>query len=232
MMSAATVLMGSPVAAMSCPFTTNNMAKYPRYPGDPNATFQFPAQHWMRGLLGGYLDGGTLPVSTDPMLCADILRVPTGKSCTQPSDCNAAGNEICSSGRCLAPIPVCPQLNELYVAVDEVPIPTSMTASNPIPSGTIELKDAADPKKTRTADILAVFSAIPGDAGYSPVCRLRFFDKKKVSCVASEPDAIAPRPLCSVAELKASPGAVLTTDSMGKPIPNYYVHCLFQKKSQ
>jgi hypothetical protein len=232
MMSVATVLMKTPIAGDSCPFVTGSTAKYPRYPGDPEANFQFPAQHWLRGLLGGYLDGGSLPVTTDPLLCADILRVATGKSCSMTSDCNAAGNEVCTSGRCLAPIPVCPQVNDLYVAVDEVPIPSAMTAGNPMANATVELKDAADPTKKRTADILAIFSATPADPGYSPVCRLRFFDKKKVTCSRSEPDMIAPRPLCSAAEIKASPGAVLSADSMGKPIPNYYVHCLFEKKSQ
>lgn len=232
MMSVATVLMKTPIAGDSCPFVTGATTKPPAYPGDPEGSFQFPSQHWLRGLLGGYLDGGDLPVTTDPTLCADILRVPTGKSCTMPSDCNAAANEICSSSRCLAPLPVCPQLNDLYVASDEVPLPTSTTLSNPIPNATIELKDAADPTKKRTADILAIFSATPADPGYSPVCRLRFFDKKKVVCARNEPDTIAPRPLCSAAEIKASPGAVITTDTMGRPLPNYYVHCLFQKKSQ
>ncbi len=231
MMSVATVLMKTPIAGDSCPFVTGSSAKYPRFPGDPDASFQFPSQHWLRGLLGGYLDGGTLPVTTDPAACADILRVPTGKSCTMPSDCNAAANEICSSGRCLAPIPVCPKLNELFVASDEVPVAAT---SNPIPSATIELKDSTDPKKTRTADIMAVFASTPADPDFSPVCRLRYFDKKKLaaSCTRLESDTIAPRPLCSAAEIKAAPGAVLTTDAMGKPIPAIYVHCLFQKKSQ
>lgn len=223
MVSVAAVLMKTPDATESCPFVTGSRARFPRYPGDTEASFQFPSQHWLRGLLGGYLDGGDLPTTTDPMACGDIARIPTGKSCMTVADCNAAGNEVCTSGRCLAPLPICPKVNDLYVAVDEVPVPTSMTVSNPIPSATVTLKDPADMTKTRTADVLAVFSAVPIDPAYSPVCRLRFFDKKKVTCSRTEPDAIAPRPLCSAAEIKASPGAVLTT-------PNYYVHCLFLPK--
>lgn len=236
MVSVATVLMKTPVANESCPFQSGSMAQYPKFPGDPNASFQFPQQHWLRGLLGGYIDGGDLPTTTDPAACADILRYPTGKSCMMTSECNAAANEICSSGRCQAPIPVCPQLNELFVDIGEVPLPTSATLSNPIPNATVSLPDPTapmDPKKARTADILAIFSAVPSDPSYSPVCRLRFFDKKKVTCAASEPsDLVAPRPLCSAAELKAQPDALITKDSMGRPLPTYYVHCLFQKKTQ
>lgn len=234
MMSVATVLMKTPVANESCPTVSGSMAQYPKFPGDPSASFQFPQQHWLRGLLGGYLDGGDVPTTTDPVACADILRYPTGKSCAMTSECNAAANEICTGGRCQAPIPVCPQLNELFVDIGEVPLPTSATLSNPIQSATVDLKDPMDDKKVRKgADILAIFSAVPGDAAYSPVCRLRFFDKKKVTCAASEPtDLIAPRPLCSAKELKAQPDALVTKDSMGKALPNYYVHCLFQKRSQ
>ncbi len=52
-------------------------AIFPMYPGNPQATFQFPTQLWMRGLLGGYLNGGNLPVTTDKTKCPVILL--TGK---------------------------------------------------------------------------------------------------------------------------------------------------------
>lgn len=228
MISVAAPVMSTPDGLASCPFVTGTTARYPAFPGDPAASFQFPSQHWLRGLLGGYLDGGDLPVTTDPTACSSIpVTVATGRTCTAATDCNAAAKETCPSGMCLAPLPICPVLNDLYVAKDEVPVPSTTTAANPIASATVTLKDPADMTKTRTADILAIFSATPGQPGFSPVCRLRFFDKTKVNCGRTEPDAIAPRPLCTPQEIQASPGAVMTTPR------DYYVHCLFlQNKSR
>lgn len=219
MVSVAVPVMQSTVAMKSCPFVLGNTARPPGFPGDPDASFQFPSQHWVRGLLGGYLDGAELPVTTDPMKCPTLVT--TVKDCGMTNPCTGAG-EVCSSGKCVAPVPVCPVLNDLYVAVDEVPIPTTTTVSNPIPSPTVVLKDPMDMTKTRTADILAFFSAVPGQDGYSPVCRLRFFDKKKLDTCNKEPESIAPRPLCTIAEMQAK-GAIMATPR------DYYVHCLFAK---
>lgn len=47
-----------------CPLTAGVTARYPMYPGDPAADFQFPQQAWVRGLLSGYLDGGDVAVTT------------------------------------------------------------------------------------------------------------------------------------------------------------------------
>jgi hypothetical protein len=192
------------------------------YPFDPMASFQFPTQNWLRGLLGGYLDGGDLPITTDPTACGKIAaRVSTGKACQSAMDCNTAAGETCPSTLCMAPLPVCPQVNDLYVAVDEVPVPTSTTAANPIPNPTVVLKDPMDMTKTRTADILAIFGATPGQPGFSPVCKLHFFDKTKVTCAQTENAAIAPRPLCTAQELVNTPSALINTST------TYYVHCLF-----
>ncbi len=78
-----------------------------------------------------------------------------------------------------------------------------------------------DKTKTRAADLLTIFAATPGQPGYSPVCKVHYFDASKVNSGRFESDAIAPRPLCTAAEIVATPGAVLTTT------PNVYVHCLF-----
>jgi hypothetical protein len=219
MVSVAVPVLKSTDASL-CPFVNPALAVYPRFPGDPQANFQFPTQHWLRGLLGGYLDGGDLPVTTDPTLCPAI--VPTVKDCSAMAPCSGAG-ELCSAGKCLAPVPVCPLVNDLYVAKDEVPVPTTAAAiANPMPNRTVTLTDPVDMTMTRSADILAIFSATPGQPGFSPVCRLRFFDKSKVSCGGrAEIDRIAPRPLCTAQEIKSSPGAVVATSR------DYFVHCLF-----
>ncbi len=252
MVSVAVPIMKTPVGMESCPFVMGNTAKYPRFPGDPNADFQFPSQHWLRGLLGGYLDGGDLPISTDPQVCKQIpSRISTGKACMGNMDCNADKAESCSANLCVAPLPVCPLLNDLYVPVDEVwprtgkacsptlacntaageycynsrcfAPPTTAQAANPMASPTVSLPVGDDPKTvpTRTADVMAVFSATPGQPGFSPVCRLRFFDKSKLDCGRIEPGVtIALRPLCSAQEIAQSTAQVATKS-------DYYVHCLF-----
>ena len=203
----------------SCPFVLNGGAIFPMYPGDPQATFQFPTQLWMRGLLGGYLDGGDLPVTTDKTKCPVILL--TGKACPMMTECDATAGEVCSSGNCVAPVPICPLTNDLYVSKDEAPMGSSLNLADPLPNAKITLKDPMDKTKTRAADLLTIFAATPGQPGYSPVCRVHYFDASKVNCGRFESDAIAPRPLCTAAEIVATPGAVLTTT------PNVYVHCLF-----
>jgi hypothetical protein len=248
MVSVAAPIMKTPVGVESCPFVTGNMARYPAYPGDPNASFQFPSQHWLRGLLGGYLDGGDVPTTTDPLLCPAL--VPTLKDCSAMSPCTGPG-EVCNTatGKCTAPVPICPKYNDLYVAVDETwtitaktcsPMmacaageycysgrcftpPAATAAANPLPSATVTLPVGADPKTTmtRSADLMAVFSATPGQQGFSPVCRLRFFDKNKLSCNGrTETETVAPRPLCTAAEIKAA-GAVVATSR------DFFVHCVF-----
>lgn len=223
MVNVAVPVMNTPVGVDSCPFVNGSKARYPSYPGDPQASFQFPAQHWLRGLLGGYLDGGDVPVTTDPTQCPALVQ--TVKDCSLPmTPCTGVG-EVCSNstapGKCMAPVPVCPVVNDLYVPVDEVPVPSTNSVANPIPSPTVTLKDPSDMTRSRTADIMAVFAATPGQAGFSPVCRLRFFDKKKLSCGRAEVESIAPRPLCTADEIKNTAGAVLPTSR------DYYVHCLF-----
>jgi hypothetical protein len=221
MVSVAVPVMSTTQTLMSCPFVSGNMAKAPTFPGDPNATFQFPTQHWLRGLLGGYLDGGDLPVTTDPTKCPAL--VPTVEDCSAMIPCAGPGETCSSAGKCVAPVPICPVVNELFVATDEVPLPTSTSLANPMPNATVTLKDAMDMTKTRVADVMAIFGKSPGQDGFSPVCRLRFFDKTKLSCGRKETDSIAPRPLCTADEIKSTPGAVTDT-----AVP-YYVHCLFAK---
>lgn len=220
-------------ATLACPFVTNNKAVYPKFPGDPAATFQFPSQHWFRGLLGGYLDGGDLPLVTDPTKCPALIQ--TGVSCTADADCEMKVAATCSGGRCacdgatkrcLARLPVCPATNDLYVSKDEVPQPGGMgySADNPIPS-TVTLKDPMDMTKTRVAEPLAIFTATPGQTGYSPVCRLRYFDPALATCTHKEMDAtVAPRTFCTAQELAAQPMAILKTSDV-------YVHCLFLRAS-
>lgn len=254
MVSVAVPIMKTPVPTESCPFVERNTARYPKYPGDPAASFQFPTQHWLRGLLGGYLDGGDLPVSTDPASCASIpVRVSTGKACKTAMDCNSSVGESCPAGLCMAPLPLCPKLNDLYVAVDEVFTKTDKTCSaakpcstsaeeycyhgscyapptgsavqNPIPSPTTMLPDPADMTKTKPYDILSIFTAAPGQPDFSPVCRLRFFDKDKLACGRFEPDTN--RPLCTADEIKSASGALAPTPKS----KDFYIHCLFPKAS-
>lgn len=217
MVSVAVPVGSSTDPTVSCPFVTGSQAKYPRYFGDPDATFQFPSQHWLRGLLGGYLDGGDVPVNTDPMKCPAI--VPTIKSCSMMSPCDTAAGEQCVSSRCLARTPICPVLNELWVSKDEATIPMAANAADPLPNAKVTLKDPADMTKTRSADAIAIFAVAPGQQGFSPVCRVRYYDPSKVSCARKESDSIAPRPLCTVAELMATPDAQVSA-------PEVYVHCL------
>lgn len=219
MVSVAVPVGSSTDPALACPFVSGGMARYPEFPGDPDATFQFPTQSWLRGLLGGYLDGGDLPVTRDPTKCPALLA--TTKACSMTSPCNTAAGEVCgSSGTCVAPVPICPVLNDLYVATTEVPMPSDTNLSDPLPSAKVTLKDTVDPTKTRSADILAIFAATPGQAGYSPVCRVHYFDPAKVTCGRTESESIAPRPLCTAAEIVASPGAIVSTRDV-------FVHCLF-----
>lgn len=219
MVSVAVPIMGSTVAMQSCPFVLGNTTRPPAFPGDPQASFQFASQHWLRGLLAGYLDGGELPVTTDPAKCPALVT--TVKDCSAMSPCSGTG-EVCTAGKCVAPVPICPVYNDLYVASDEVPVPTATTESNPIPNAYVTLKDPMDMTKTRVAEIMAFFSAVPGQTGFSPVCRLKFFDKKKLTTCPMEPEAMLPRPLCTIAEIEAK-GAVISTPR------DYFVHCLFAK---
>ncbi len=204
---------------VSCPFVSGGSAKYPKYPGDPAATFQFPSQTWLRGLLGGYLDGGDLPITTDKTKCPAIVT--TSKACSMTAPCDTAGGEVCAAnGTCLAPLPVCPVFNELYVSKAEVALPTDANLSDPLPSGKVTLKDPMDATKTRSADPMAVFAALPGQPGYSPVCRVRYFDPAKLTCGTEEKGVVAPRRVCTAAEIAATPGAVMATRDV-------FVHCLF-----
>lgn len=208
--------------AAACPFGTGNQAVLPKFPGDPQATFQFPSQHWLRGLLGGYLDGGTVPVTTDRMQCPAI--VPTVKSCSAMTPCDGAAGEVCSAGRCLARVPVCPVQNELWLSKDEVKLPAAGAATwDPFPSGerTVEIK-STDGTMKRSGDILSIFKVLPGQPDFSPVCRVRVFDPAKVTCAQQEGEALKPRPLCTAAELSAQPMAEVSLGSTP-----YYVHCLY-----
>lgn len=209
-----------------CPFVTGSKSVYPKFPGDVSGSFQFPSQSWLRGLLGGYLDGGDVPVTTDPTKCPALVA--TGQSCRMTADCmGMAKGEVCTSSRCLAPLPVCPVVNDLYVAKGEVLLPTETgwSAQNPLPNATVTLKDAVDPMLTRTADILTTFTATPGQPGFSPVCRLRYYDPTKLTCTRKEAEAVAPRTVCTAAEIVASPGALITVNR------EVYVHCLFLQKT-
>lgn len=223
MVSVAVPIGTSTEPGLACPFVTNGGAKFPHFPGDPNATFQFPAQSWLRGLLGGYLDGGDVPVTTDPTKCPALLT--TTKQCSMTMPCEAPG-EVCSAtgtgtGTCLSPVPVCPLINDLYVSTAEAPMPTDTNLNDPLPSGKVTLKDRMDPSKTRIADALAIFAAVPGQPGYSPVCRVHYFEPAKLTCGRQEADAVAPRPLCTAAEIAATPTALVATRDV-------FVHCLFQ----
>jgi hypothetical protein len=190
----------------SCPFASGSTARYPRFPGDPQADFQFPSALWSRGLLGGYLDGGDLPLNTDPLKCPALVS--TGKTCSAMAPCDMAKGEVCASGRCLGRLPLCPVVNDLYVPTNE---------ANNLATGTIELSDM---NGKRTAQVLSIFAATPGQPGFSPVCRLRTYDPAKVTCGRKEAETIAPRPLCTASEIAGSPGAVVAG-------PDRYVHCLF-----
>jgi hypothetical protein len=118
-------------------------------------------------------------------------------------------------------MPICPQINDLYVAVDEVPIPkTAAQMANPIPSLTVVLTDPMKMLPNRDAYIMATFAATPGQAGYSPVCRMHFYNKTMLDCGNVEQGVPLPRPLCTAQQIEAS-GAVITTAS------DSYVHCLF-----
>lgn len=204
----------------ACPFITGNTSKLPKFPGDPMATFQFPSQHWLRGLLGGYLDGGTLPVTTDKLQCPAL--VPTIKSCGAMAPCDTAAGEVCSSGRCLARVPVCPAVNDLWLRKDEVKVPTSGATWDVFGGGerTVDIK-STDGTMTRKGDILSIFKALPGQPGFSPVCRLRVYDPAVAMCAKTEAEALSPRALCTAAELEAQPMAEVALPG------TYYVHCLF-----
>ena len=93
MVSVAVPVGSSTDPALACPFVSGGMARYPKFPGDPDATFQFPTHSWLRGLLGGYLDGGDLPVTRDPTKCPALLA--TTKACSMTSPCNTAAGEVC-----------------------------------------------------------------------------------------------------------------------------------------
>lgn len=220
----------------ACPFVTGSKATYPKSFSDQESSFAFPSQAWFRGLLSGYLDGGELPVSTDPRKCPALFD--SGRACKiesgMPTGCSFTDGEVCTAtdaakpGTCLVPPPVCPVINDLYVSKDEFVPPggTGYDASDPLPraKSIVTLTDPVDMSKTRKADALAVFAAAPSQPGFSPVCRVRWVDLSKLTtCAKSEPDAIRPRPLCSVSEILANPTAILPT-APGKDV---YVHCLF-----
>jgi hypothetical protein len=207
MVNVAAPIMRTREMCAAWPPTAGAIPRYPRYPGDPNADFQFPSQSWLRGLLSGYLDGGDLPVTMEPARCPALIQ--TGKSCGAMMPCDMARAEACVMGRCLAPVPVCPVVNDLYVPQNE------MTA---LATGSVTLMEGGS---SRTADVLAIFAAVPGEPGYSPVCRLNLYDPAKLTCGRKEAEAIAPRPLCTAKEIAATPGAVTPS-----PMPTY-VHCLF-----
>lgn len=213
----------------ACPFVSGNVAKYPRFPGDPQATFQFPSQHWLRGLLGGYLDGGEVPINTDKLKCPAI--VPTIKTCSAMSPCDMAAGEVCSSGRCLARVPICPVVNEVWLSSKEVTVPTGGATWDPFPNElrTVEIK-SMDGTMSRRGDVLASFKALPGQPGFSPVCRVRVFDPTKVTCAAQEREALSPRPLCTATELET---ASMMTMGAEITLPGtYYIHCLFAGQSK
>jgi hypothetical protein len=219
----------------ACPFVTGTKAVYPKTLSDSAATFQFPAQAWFRGLLSGYLDGGDLPVLTEQRKCPALFD--SGRSCKveggMPTGCSFVDGEVCTAtdatkpGTCLVPPPVCPVINDLYVSKDEFVPPggSGYDASDPLPrsKAIVTLADPADMTKTRKADALAMFAAAPGQPGFSPVCRVSWVDVTKLSCAKSEPDAIRPRPLCTVSEILSTPTAIVPT-AAGKDV---FVHCLF-----
>jgi len=219
----------------ACPFVTGSKAVYPQSLSDPASSFQFPAQAWFRGLLSGYVDGGDVPVVTDARKCPALFD--TSKVCKimagQPTGCNFTDGEVCTTtdplkdGTCLAPPPVCPVINDLYVSTVEFVPPggTGYDTSDPLPraKATFTLTDPGDPTKTRKADALAIFSLSPGTKEFSPVCRVRWVDMSKMTgCALSETATIRPRPLCTVSEILANPAAIVPT-APGKDV---YVHCL------
>ena len=219
----------------ACPFVTGSKAVYPQSLSDPASSFQFPAQAWFRGLLSGYVDGGDVPVVTDARKCPALFD--TSKVCKimagQPTGCNFTDGEVCTTtdplkdGTCLAPPPVCPVINDLYVSTVEFVPPggTGYDTSDPLPraKATFTLTDPGDPTKTRKADALAIFSLAPGSKEFSPVCRVRWVDMSKMTgCALSETATIRPRPLCTVSEILANPAAIVPT-APGKDV---YVHCL------
>ncbi len=221
--------------SLACPFVSGNKAVYPKNFSDQSATFQFPAQSWFRGLLSGYVDGGDVPLVTEARKCPALFD--SGKSCKVDSmgmstGCNLTDGEVCTAtdpmkaGTCLQPPPVCPVINELYVSKDEFdpPSATSFDANDPLPRGKsiVTLTDAVDMTKTRKTDALAMFAVAPGQKDFSPVCRVRWVDLSRATCAAKENEMIKPRPLCTVAEIKASAGAILPT-APGKDV---FVHCL------
>jgi hypothetical protein len=61
---------------------------------------------------------------------------------------------------------------------------------------------------------------VPGQPGYSPVCKVHYYDPSKLNCGRQEMDPVAPRPLCTAAEIAATPGALVSTRDV-------YVHCFF-----
>ena len=219
----------------SCPFVTGSKAVYPQNLSDSAAGFQFPSQAWFRGLLSGYVDGGDLPLITEARKCPALFD--SGKSCKidamgMVTGCSVADGEVCTatdpakSGTCLVPPPVCPVINELYVSKDEFdpPSASSFDSSDPLPrsKSIVTLTDAMDMTKTRKADALAMFAVSAGQPNYSPVCRVRWVDLSRATCAAKENQTIKPRPLCTIAELQASTGAILPT-APGKDV---FVHCL------
>ena len=236
------VNVGAPVGrsldpVQACPFVTGSKAVYPKNLSDRDSTFEFPAQAWFRGLLSGYIDGGDLPVVTEGRKCPALFD--SGRKCNELKDgmlttCSTADGEVCTStdvtkpGSCLVPPPICPVVNDLYVSKDEYVPPggSGYDTSDPLPrsKAIVTLADPVDMTKTRKADALAMFAASPGQPGFSPVCRVRWIDLSKLTtCAKSETDAIRPRPLCTVSEILANPGAILPT-APGKDV---YVHCLF-----
>ena len=222
-------------AALSCPFVKNSRAVYPKTLHDPDSTFVFPAQSWFRGLLSGYLDGGEVAVVADARKCPALFD--SKKACSieagTPTGCNFTDGEVCTAkdaatpGTCLQPPPVCPAINELYVSKDEYKVlPTSadFKANDPLPrsQATVKLVDAVDPQKSRVAQSLAIFAVAPGQPGFSPVCRVHWVDFSKLTCAAKETDPIKPRPLCTLAEIRAVPAAI-TDPPLGKDV---FVHCV------
>jgi hypothetical protein len=219
----------------SCPFVKDSKATYPKTLDDSSSSFQFPSQSWFRGLLSGYLDGGDLPLATDPTKCPALFD--SKKACKwetgAPTGCNFSAGEVCTAtatsptGTCLQPPPVCPVVNDLYVSKDEykvLPSSTDFKLNDPLPwsSSTVTRTDPGDPTKTRKAEALAIFAVAPGQPGFSPVCRVRWVDFSKLTCAQKETDPIAPRPLCTVAEIQAKPDAMVAV----APGQDVFVHCL------
>lgn len=214
MVNVASPVMGSPSAQKACPYATGSTARGPKYPGDPAATYQFPSGSWYRGLLGGYLDGGDLPITMDPAACA--AELPAGNHCMDMGP---------TKGPCY-----CPRTNDLYVSAGEalqhdmsgnlVIDPKTMLPvvdRTALASGSVMLTDGS---RSRKADILFTFAALRGQDGFSPACRLRVYDPRKVVCARKEAEDVAPRPLCTLAELVASKDAQVKISST-------WVHCLF-----